>query len=656
MAINNIVNIRLDLIDKASKKLEKIKWNFANLNDKIKANAGKLAAVWAVWTAAFWGIIVGGNKLIDMNTDLKESINAVNVNFWKGADKILEFGKNSADAVGLSTASFNQLSAGFWWVIWDLTKLWLSEEEIADITISLTERASDLASVNNTTVAESFNAIWQAVRGETEAIRKYWSDVTDASLAEFAHSEGIKKKVSEMTQQEKKQLRIKKILSDTKKVQDDFADNSDSLAVRQLKLTARMEDFWASVWKIITPVKELVFDYLEPLLEWTLDFVEEHPKLTAALIAIGVWMAAFAVVVWIVAVAVGALSVVSLPLVVTILLVWAAILAVVAIGVLLYKNWDVIKEKAWQLWEFIWKAWDWLWEKTKAIWEGFKTFISDSWDSIVDWTMEKLWKLLTWVIASWIWLKEKISEKMTAIKESISEGWDNIKTKTMDWINGMWESITTGWDNIKTKTMDWINGLWNIITTGWNNIKTKTMEWLTGLWNSITTAWDNIKTSVWEKLEALKTKISDVWDNVKTRTSEAWDSIKTSVINVIDDMKARLSNILQKAKDVAREVATFWLAKTKTFNSNEVDWNRAVWGTVQAWKTYRVWENGEEFFSPSTSWKIIPNNQLWQWGNTKININFWGVSVRNDNDISKMVAMVEERLTRALQLQRRGIS
>ena len=49
----------------------------------------------------------------------------------------------------------------------------LSMEEVAEQTIMLTERAADMASVFNTDVTESMDAILQATRGETEAIRRF---------------------------------------------------------------------------------------------------------------------------------------------------------------------------------------------------------------------------------------------------------------------------------------------------------------------------------------------------------------------------------------------------------------------------------------------------------------------------------------------------
>jgi hypothetical protein len=72
-----------------------------------------------------------------------------------------------------------------------------------------------MASVFNTDVDDAMSAINQALRGETEAIRRYAGDVTDATLQTYLLSQGIEKNVTEMTQQEKRLLRVDVIMAQT---------------------------------------------------------------------------------------------------------------------------------------------------------------------------------------------------------------------------------------------------------------------------------------------------------------------------------------------------------------------------------------------------------------------------------------------------------
>lgn len=90
-----------------------------------------------------------------------------------------------------------------------------SEEEVAQMTIELSKRAADMASVFNTDVNDAMSAINQALRGETEAIRRYAGDVTDATLQEYLMAEGINKKVTEMSEAEKRLLRMDVLMKQT---------------------------------------------------------------------------------------------------------------------------------------------------------------------------------------------------------------------------------------------------------------------------------------------------------------------------------------------------------------------------------------------------------------------------------------------------------
>ena len=59
-----------------------------------------------------------------------------------------------------------------------------------------------------------------------------------------------------------------------------------------------------------------------------------------------------------------------------------AIMGIVAAGILIYKNWDTIKEKATQLKDWIVGTWDSLKTKTEEFWEGIKSSVTDKLDAI----------------------------------------------------------------------------------------------------------------------------------------------------------------------------------------------------------------------------------------------------------------------------------
>ena len=131
---------------------------------------GFIAAGLGAPIAAFAGLSIRAAS------SLQESINAVNVVFGDAAETIHQFGETSAQTVLLSQAAFNQLGAQTGAL---LKNFGFSQQEAAEQTTILAQRAADLASVFDTDVKRALNAINAALRGETEPIRFYAADVTD---------------------------------------------------------------------------------------------------------------------------------------------------------------------------------------------------------------------------------------------------------------------------------------------------------------------------------------------------------------------------------------------------------------------------------------------------------------------------------------------
>ena len=290
-------------------------------------------------------------------SNLEESINAVNVVFGEGASTILEFGQNASTQVGLARSEFNQLATQTGSL---LTNFGFTQDQAAEKTIELTRRAADLASVHNTDVKDALSAINQALRGETEAIRRYAADVTDATIQAYLNAQGIDAQVTAMSQAEKAQLRLQVLMEQTAIVQDDFANTSDSAANQMRILRAQITDAGAEIGTALLPVVQDLLGYLGPIVTNVANWAKENPTLTKALV-IG------AGVVGVLAIALGTLAL-GISAVTTVLpafgaaftfatgpigLIVLAITAAIAIGVLLWKRWDWVKEQVGNIWQLI---------------------------------------------------------------------------------------------------------------------------------------------------------------------------------------------------------------------------------------------------------------------------------------------------------------
>lgn len=242
------INIVIDATDRTKQAFSSAQKGMGKLRQQINSHSTqiKFAAGAAVASLGFMA-----KASIESASELEESINAVQVVFGEGSDKILEFGNTAAQSVGLARSEFNQLSAVTGALLQDVG---LPMTDVADRTNELAIRAADMASVMNTSVQDALSAVNQALRGETEAIRRYTGDVTDATLEQFRLAEGLAQPVKEMNEQEKRMLRLQLIMKQTDKFAGDYANTSGSLANQQRALAAEFEDVRAKIGEELLPV------------------------------------------------------------------------------------------------------------------------------------------------------------------------------------------------------------------------------------------------------------------------------------------------------------------------------------------------------------------------------------------------------------------
>lgn len=278
------LNIIVNLVNKTEAKFKRIDDDVKAVEKSIEHTTAAMRRIGTVATAAFTGLAFLTKKTVDESVDLGESINAVNVVFGESADIIKSFGETAANQVGLANSEFNQLAVSTGAL---LKNTGIPMDEVADKTIELTKRAADMASVYNTDVTSALTAINQALRGETEGIRRYAGEVTDAELQTFALAQGIDKAVTSMSQAEKRLLRVEKVMSDTSDTSGDFQNTIGSLANQSRILAATQVDLQAKIGKQLEPVvrrlQAVMFVTIDAVSKW----VDKNPVLAGTLVKIG---------------------------------------------------------------------------------------------------------------------------------------------------------------------------------------------------------------------------------------------------------------------------------------------------------------------------------------------------------------------------------
>ena len=233
--------------------------------------------------------------------------------------------------------------------------------------------------------------------------------------------------------------------------------------------------------------------------------------------------------------------------------------AVIAIGVLLYRNWDLIKAKLATLWGSI-KAFG---VKIKdffiKIWEKIKAFGKALWD-----IGKKMFMLFT-PFGLIITIGKLIIENWDLIKAKLAALWGSIKAfgvKIKDFFIKIWEKIKSFgkalWD-VGKKMFMLFTPFGLIITVGkliienWDLIKAKFAELGSYLYNKIIDIGNffiGLKDKVVDVFFNLIDKLKEVWETMKSTAASAFDFILDYVAKIWENIKGFFSNLGQKIKSL----------------------------------------------------------------------------------------------------------
>ena len=316
--------------------------NLKALSSQLKEVGDKMTAVGQSMTTKVTAPIVAGYTLASKYaSDYEENLNKLDVAFGDNSQAVKDWANTASTEFGLSKVQATDAASAFG----ALGKgIGLSESEAAGMSTTLAGLSADLGSYFNVGVDESSKALEGIFTGESEALKKFGVVMTDTNLKQFAEDQGLV--WSEMDQTQKTMLRYQYVLEKTKDAQGDFARTSDGTANSTKIFQASLQDLGTAIGTNLLPI---ITPVIQKITEWINKFQELSPQTQKIITIIGLIVAAIGPVLMIIGTLIssigaiaGAIGMVTLPM----LGIVAVIAAVVAAGIYLYKNWDVIKAKA----------------------------------------------------------------------------------------------------------------------------------------------------------------------------------------------------------------------------------------------------------------------------------------------------------------------
>lgn len=399
--------------------------------------------------------------------------------------------------------------------------------------------------------------------------------------------------------------KLTKSLKDSDGAADDMArtmqDNMNS-SIEQM--FGAFESAAIVIQKILAPSIKKVADAISGLVEKFVSAPESTQKL---IVAIGLIVAAIgplifiigSVIIWInrVKVALALMGTSMSGVILPVLGIVAAISALIAIGVLVYKNWDKIAAFGKQVWKNITMFVSDTANSIKKVWKSTGEWFNNLWKSIKEgadnvWTtiQEAPGKAADWIKNKWTETKEFFSSIWDGIKEAASSAWEgivnilapyviaikNVFQPMIDFFTNLWSQIGSiagsAWEIIKTAVMGPILLLIDLITGNFNQLK----EDASMLWTTLTTNIQNIITTfvdiVVAYYTALKDTVINIWNVLTSTIKDVWNSfttwIKETTNNIVNSIKQGWNNLKQGTIDL---------------------FNNMIQGAKDLWNSFKAW-------------------------------------------------------------------
>lgn len=264
-----------------------------------------------------------------------------------------------------------------------------------------------------------------------------------------------------------------------------------------------------------------------------------------------------------------------------------AIVALVAAGVLLYKNWDTVKEKLSQLMDHVKKIWEKIRsiisEKVEAIrkkitniFDSIKNYVKSVWDTIeniitvalmlIGEIISAAFQIITlpfqfiwenckeYITAAWEAMKNVVSAALDVIKNTISTVWNAIASFLKPILEGIKNTISTAWNAIKSTVSMVLSAISSTVSRVWNAIASFLKPILDGIRNTVSNAWNAIKSAVSNAMSVVHGTVSSIMNSVKSTFSSSWNGIKSTVSNAVNGVKSTISSGLDGAKSTVSNV------------------------------------------------------------------------------------------------------
>ena len=390
---------------------------------------------------------------------------------------------------------------------------------------------------------------------------------------------------------------------------DETVDPIDKLTTYSNKAKEGLAEVGGKLLETLIPALEPLIDLLDKAVEWFTNLNESDQQ---TIVILGLVTAAVMTLLGALAPIVIAIGAIGAPIGIVIAAIVAAI-AVITLIIQAIMNWGEISE--------------WL----QNLWDGFAIWISELWSQI----------------------------STTAIR-----AWEALIT----WLSNLWTNITEIGKALWTVFVAGLTGIFQNLVTGAQALWQNFTSFLSNLWTNLITTGSNL-------FRNLGSSISNVFNGILSTASNIWNSIKSTISNAIDGAKNAVSNAIEAIKNLFNFNISWPHIPLPHFyvsgSANPLDWlSQGVPSIGIEWyakggimtKPTLFGMNGNRAMvgGEAGAEAILPLNKstlgaigqsIANTMNTSnsINVNFSGVTIREEADLNRLADAVGTRIAEELQ-------
>lgn len=283
--------------------------------------------------------------------------------------------------------------------------------------------------------------------------------------------------------------------------------------------------------------------------------------------------------------------------------------------------------------------------------------------------------LIIQAIMNWGAISEWLQSTWDACAAWLSELWTNIVTTATT----AWSSFTAWLSEIWSSVVSTGQSLWSSFTSTLSNIFSSLISGAQSLWSSFTSTlsnlWSDLVSTGSNLFNNLSSTISGIFNGILSTASNIWNSIQSTISNAIDGARNAVSNAIEAIKSLFNFNISWPHIPLPHFyvsgSANPLDWlSQGVPSIGIEWyakggimtKPTLFGMNGNRAMvgGEAGAEAILPLNKstlgaigqsIANTMNTSnsINVNFSGVTIREEADLNRLADVVGTRIAEELQ-------